>query len=123
MRSSISLFFALSWLIVTTTLLCLPGSAFPQENWFGKIWLDKWIHIFLFGGLVFCWCRAAGSFSNRTQKLFMEIALYFILYGVAMELVQKYFIPNRSFDLKDITADTVGCAVGLFFSVRVYIKK
>ncbi len=39
-----------------------------------------------------------------------------------MELVQKYFIPNRSFDLKDILADGLGCVIGLLISGR-YIKK
>jgi len=55
-------------------------------------------------------------------RYFGQIAVYFLIYGIAMELVQKYFIPNRSFDLKDILADGLGCAVGLLISRR-YIKK
>jgi len=39
-----------------------------------------------------------------------------------MEVVQKYFIPNRSFDVKDIIADGFGCAIGLLISSRA-IKK
>jgi hypothetical protein len=39
-----------------------------------------------------------------------------------MELIQKYFIPNRSFDLKDILADGLGCGIGLLIS-GWYIKK
>jgi VanZ family protein len=36
--------------------------------------------------------------------------------------VQKFFIPNRSFDVKDILADGLGCVIGLFVSARA-IKK
>jgi VanZ family protein len=42
-----------------------------------------------------------------------------LLYGIAMELVQKYFIPNRSFDFKDVIADTIGIVVGLLLSIKM----
>ena len=42
------------------------------------------------------------------------------LYGIAMEFVQKYFIPLRSFDLMDILADGVGCIAGYFFSMKKF---
>jgi VanZ family protein len=116
---------ALLWLIVTTVLLCLPGSAFPKENWFDKIWLDKWIHIGLFATMVFLWCRAAHLSDNPNKKvlIFSQIAVYVFLYGIVMEFVQHYFIPNRSFDLGDIIADGAGSGLGGFLSVRLYIKK
>ena len=41
-----------------------------------------------------------------------------IVYGIAMEIVQKYFIPFRSFDLGDIIADGIGCAAGYFFAIK-----
>jgi hypothetical protein len=40
-----------------------------------------------------------------------------------MELVQRYFIPNRSFDGGDIIADGVGSAAGLVYSLKRYVKK
>jgi VanZ family protein len=43
-----------------------------------------------------------------------------IFYGIAMELVQKYFIPFRSFDLGDILADGIGCIVGFFYSIKKF---
>ena len=41
----------------------------------------------------------------------------------AMEFVQKYFVPNRSFDLVDIAEDSVGVIAGILFSRWWYIKK
>jgi len=113
---------ALIWFLATTVLLCLPGSTFPKENWFDKIWLDKWIHIGLFAVMVFLWCRAIRP-ERKKNSFFLQVALYFFLYGIAMEFIQKYFIPYRSFDAGDILADGVGSLAGLLFSLKVYIKK
>jgi hypothetical protein len=35
-----------------------------------------------------------------------------------MEFVQKYWVPNRSFDVTDIIADGVGC-----FGAYLFIKR
>ncbi len=113
---------AITWVIIVTVLLCLPGSALPKENWFDKIWLDKWIHVILFSIMVYLWCQYVSTSAGKKIRYFRQIAIYFFLYGIAMELVQKYFIPNRSFDLKDILADGLGCVIGLLIAGR-YIKK
>jgi len=117
LRNTWSLLLAISWFVVTTVLLCLPGSAFPKEKWFDKIWLDKWIHIGLFAILAFLWCRAAPGESLRKIPIFIQIAFYCLLYGIAMEFIQKYFIPNRSFDVGDIFADGIGSTLGSVFSI------
>jgi VanZ family protein len=72
--------------------------------------------------MVFLWCQYVSASGGKKIRYFIQIAIYFFIYGIAMELVQKYLIPNRSFDLKDILADGLGCGVGLLISGR-YIKK
>jgi VanZ family protein len=37
-------------------------------------------------------------------------------FGIAMEFVQKYFIPNRDFDIYDIVADIIGAAGGFLIA-------
>ena len=121
-----SLLPALLWLIISTVLLILPGSAFPKNDWLGKIWFDKWVHIGLFALLVFLWCWSLLRYKTdilAMKKGFIVIALLALGYGIGMEFVQKYFVLNRSFDVGDILADAVGSAVGWFFSYRRYIKK
>jgi VanZ family protein len=117
---------ALSWFILTIILLILPGSVLPKAVWLDKIWADKWVHIFLFGMLVILWCRYfyKMSFEKKDlKKIFLWLMLSGVLYGVIMEFVQKYFVPNRSFDLGDIIADAIGSLSGFFYSIRQYIKK
>jgi VanZ family protein len=117
---------AIAWLILSIILLTLPGSSFPKENWFDKIWLDKWIHIGMFAIMVILWCWAMlkkNPDGIRLRTLFIWIGLASLAYGIGMEFVQKYFIPNRSFDVGDIIADGFGCTLGVIYSSRRYVKK
>ncbi len=116
---------ALGWLFISTVLLTLPGSAFPQENWLGKIWFDKWVHIGMFAALVFLFCLGIYKMVKKENraKLFFYTLMAAIFYGIGMEYVQKYFVVNRSFDIGDIIADCVGSLIGLWFSSYRYIKK
>jgi len=118
-----AIFPALTWFAITTTLLCLPGSTFPKENWFDKIWLDKWIHVGLFSIMAWLWCHVVANHEGRRMSSFIRMGIYFFLYGIVMEFVQKFFIPNRSFDIGDIAADGAGCILGVLLSIRLYIKK
>lgn len=104
----------------------MPGSAFPLETWYSKIWLDKWVHIGLFAVLVVGWCWALSGKqlpSVGKQKVFLIITIIALLYGIGMEFVQRYFVVNRSFDGGDIIADGIGALAGFWFSSRTYIKK
>ena len=117
---------AIAWFIISIILLTLPGSSFPKENWLDKIWFDKWVHIGLFAVMITLWCWAMLKkypVGPGLRKIFIWIGLIGIAYGIGMEFVQKYFIPNRSFELGDIAADATGCLLGVVFSIRRYIKK
>lgn len=113
---------AILWLLISTILLTLPGSAFPKENWLTWIQFDKWIHFGMFALMVFLFCYGFYKRDSNTRKHFLAIAIIGIAYGIAMEFVQKYWVPNRSFDIGDILADAAGGLAGLWFSRR-YIKK
>ena len=116
----------IAWLLVSTFLLTIPGSSFPKENWLEKLWVDKWVHLGMFSIMVFLWCWATTKIprsSVQRKKTFIIIACLALIYGAAMEFVQNYLIPNRSFDIGDIIADAAGCGAGLLFSWKRYIKK
>ena len=120
-----SFIFPICWLLISTVLLTLPGSAFPKENWLGKIWFDKWVHVGMFSIMVFLWCWAMLRIEldkTKLKKKFILIAIVWLAYGIGMEFVQKYFVINRSFDIGDILADGIGCAIGLIYSMSRYIK-
>jgi len=113
------------WFIISTVLLTLPGSALPQENWLGKIWFDKWVHIGMFSIMAFLLCWAVHKKyvgAHKLRSVFLMMGIFCLSYGIAMEFVQKYFIPNRSFDVGDIIADGIGSTIGVLYSLRRYKK-
>ena len=119
---------ATTWFIISTVLFTLPGTDFPTEDWLDKIYFDKWVHIGIFCVMVVLWGLAWKSL-KRSQvnqnlvKAFWTIAIIFIGYGVAIEFIQKYFIPFRSFDFTDMIADAVGATLGAWYCTKRYIKK
>jgi VanZ family protein len=113
---------ALTWLILVTILLCLPGGILPKKNWLNKIFFDKWVHIFLFAMLNIFWLRFAIDFRGKKIRLIIITTGICVLYGISMEFVQEFFIPNRSFNVGDIAADIAGSIIGAFVVGR-YIKK
>ncbi|MFT3902241.1 MAG: VanZ family protein [Niabella sp.] len=117
---------AIAGLIASFILLTLPGSDLPDVgSWSQYVQLDKWVHIVMFAGLVWLFCRwrALSHGQMPGVKMFLLIMLAVFVYGFGMEFVQKYFIPNRSFDMHDVMADGIGCLLGFLVSRRMYYKK
>ena len=117
---------AVIWLLLITVLLCIPGTGLPKFKWDTKIFLDKWIHVFLFMVLVILWSKTYSYKKNtkaNNRKIFFQIMILAFLYSIMMELVQKYFVPNRSFDLVDVAANGIGCIGGYFFSLKKFLSQ
>jgi VanZ family protein len=113
----------LVWFVVTVILMTLPGSTLPKARWFEIVHMDKWVHIGMFGILVYLALQSLYTPGAHTRNSVAAWPLLAgIAYGTAMEFVQKYWVSNRSFDVWDIVADSVGCflAYGL---MRWQIKK
>ena len=114
---------ATGWFLLSFYLLTLPGKKFPKMDWFEKIHGDKFVHIAMFGILVFLFLLPLKQAWNKIAflKTAITIAAIALLYGIAMEYVQKNFISNRSFDVGDIIADGVGSFLPIAWLCR-YIK-
>ena len=114
-----SRYLAVSYFIIITLLFCLPGSAFPQDNWLTRIGFDKIVHICFFAALLFLW---RNSFTEPQNNITITLLIASIIYGLLIEIIQHKWVPNRSFDMYDVVADTAGAAIGIFVWWR-YIKK
>ncbi|RTL58562.1 MAG: VanZ family protein [Sphingobacteriales bacterium] len=109
----------LLWTIAIFILLILPGSSFPKKKWFGEIYLDKWIHIFLFASFVILWSLVAKHQSvSKKKNLLLKLMIAGILFGVMMEVIQHFWVPSRSFEVKDIMADGAGAFIGWLYCKR-----
>ncbi|MEO6328218.1 MAG: VanZ family protein [Ginsengibacter sp.] len=116
----------IAWFFVVLILMCLPGEDIPPSDWLNIDFLDKWLHAGVFGLLVFlfCWPFYKSAFGKDERKhYFIKIALATSIWGLAIEFIQKFFIPGRSFDLFDWAADSVGALLGFFICFYLFIKK
>jgi VanZ family protein len=119
---------ALLLLLIVTVLLCLPASTLPKTGgeWFSKYYVDKIIHAIMFATLVYMFCRPVqlkGFLTNIITKIYFLITILFVVYGLIMELIQKWFIVGRSFEGLDILADAVGAFIGYFIAKSIVKKQ
>lgn len=112
---------AILWWVLSLYLFTLPGTAFPGNSWMDKLPVDKLIHVVLFAVLVGLFYRPwllRSSKSATSAAWLYAIPLLAIAYGVSIEFIQLYFIPNRGFEINDMLADAVGCVAGFAWGRR-----
>jgi VanZ family protein len=118
---------AVLWFILITILFVLPGSEFPEEDWFHKVYLDKWVHSGFFFLLVYLFAVPLISRGiNNSAEWLSRIMLLAIVYGIIIEFIQKWWIPGRSFDVTDMIFDGIGAFAGWLWAKRLmdrYQKK
>jgi VanZ family protein len=109
---------AIAWALIIFIASSIPATLIPPYKIFHY---DKLIHVSLFlifGVLVY---RALEPYLKKDSfswgRLFFSISVV-ILYGVLDEFHQG-FVPGRSVDVWDATADTIG---GLLAALIVYIR-
>lgn len=118
--------FPVCWTVLIIVLLCLPGSMVPGNGIFGLPNFDKAVHLTLFAAHTLLWgwqFSFTVTDSNRYRQIVLIDVLITILLGIALEYVQKYWIPNRSFDVNDILADAAGAVLGGIWLVVRAAKK
>lgn len=113
----------IAWFFIVGVLTLMPGSDIPKVGWLDRIPnFDKVVHACLFGGLIFLFCmpyfKSSLSYSQKVNR-FIGISLAAIGWGIAIELIQKYFVPGRSFDLSDWLADSIGVLVVLWICIKI----
>lgn len=118
------------WFLVILVLICTPGNELPEPKgwwqWINLIHIDKLIHMGIFAVLVilFSWPVARGPFSRKEKwRIFLWISLAGCAWGLGTELIQKFFIPSRSFDMMDWTADSIGALAAIFFNKAFLLNR
>jgi hypothetical protein len=106
----------ITWFFLILVLISLPGSNIPTvETWLNDIYFDKWVHAGLFGMLVFLFIYPMYKKMilplQVKRNWAIKIALAAVIWGITTEFIQKFFIPDRSFDIYDVAADTAGILV------------
>jgi len=107
-----SIFISLVILILST----ISGSSLQKVPIIELPNLDKIIHFIMY----FALSTALLTDIYKENKRFSVKSIWFIilfpfLYGVLMELLQKYFVANRTCDILDVLANTIGLLTAIIF--------
>ena len=120
----------IAWFFVVLILISLPGDDIPSPSgwfeWIKLIQFDKIVHCGIFAVLTFLFIYpvAKSSYSREVKwQYFVKIALEACIWGLTTELIQKFFIPTRNFDLVDWAADSIGVFVTLIFCRKFYLNR
>ena len=112
----------LAWFFVVGILTLMPGKDVPEVGWLNIPNIDKFVHMVLFGGLTLLFClpyaKTNISFLKK-RNIFIRISLSMILWGIIIEVIQKFFVPGRGFEWLDWAADTVGVFVSYWICIKV----
>jgi VanZ family protein len=102
------------WFVVLLVLICTPGNHLPSSKFLIEISFDKMVHVGAFALLawLFYYPVAKTDWPAAVKRHYLiKICVSTIIWGLATELIQRYFIPNRSFDMADWLADSMGAVL------------
>jgi VanZ family protein len=115
---------AIIWFLIVLVLMCTPRPNLPDTKLLKIIFLDKAVHFACFFLLVVLFYYpisiTGASFYSKLNYL-IRLSIAGVVWGITTELIQRYFITGRSFDLFDWLADSLG-AIAAFYAVRWWLK-
>jgi len=99
---------------VILILSTIQISTVPKVSLFHWLYFDKVVHFILYFTLANVWFIDVykKNLDVKTAILY-KISIGSILYGILMEIVQKTLVQNRSADVFDALANTIGIIVAL----------
>lgn len=109
-----SLRWALLWALLILVLCLIPGSDLPQWSWADLLNVDKLVHALMFAVLVVLIVRGLRKYPSieAGAKPVLIAMLFAIPYGGALEIMQGSLLRDRTADIGDFIANTIGCALG-----------
>ena len=105
---------AIVWSLIIITIDLIPANPVPATTVPSGFRPDKIIHLIQHLALaVFFFWGILHTSVPRFKKWGLPLLVSFVI-GLSIEFIQKYFIPNRSFNLLDVAANSVGALCFLF---------
>lgn len=112
---------ALIWAFFIFILSIIPVTGRLRFDLLGLFTIDKLAHFVLYS--IFCLFIAIGyakyySRNYRIKYIFRWSFSVSALFGIVIEIIQPFAMSNRSFDVLDMIANTLGCLGGwLLFKI------
>ena len=105
------------WAIVILILCGLPGNEVSKVKFIDIPYFDKFVHLSLY--LVFTLLLISDNNSKRKSnevsvKAIILATIAAIIYGILIEVLQKYLFINRGAEIWDEVANTLGVLIAIF---------
>ncbi len=116
--------FTLLWAAMILLLTLLPSASMPQLSIWTLFSFDSFAHAFLFAILVFLMIVGLKKQFTYIKLRHYAIRVAFassVAFGIAIELMQDFFIAGRQGDIIDVLADAIGCLLGIVLFKWIYI--
>jgi len=108
----ILLIFAISYTIALAIFSLINVRSLPR---LGSNFDDKIFHALAYGLLVLSWYVALNSL-KKAKPIFIA-ALFSIIYGIILEVLQGQVTVSRNVDVLDVLANCIGVMVMSFFLI------
>ncbi len=109
---------SLLWALLIVLLSGLPGDDLPHLVFWDKVSFDKLTHAFFYAVLVVLITVGLvkqyrfSSFRKKSLRIAFAVT---IVFGFAVEVLQALVFYNRSAELTDLLANTIGCLLGVLY--------
>lgn len=116
----------LLWAIFIMVICAIPGNRIPKLSFLEWLKPDKIVHLLVFGLLSILLLRSflnTGAIYPDEKKIAIIAIIICILYGALVEVLQYFVFINRSGDLRDALANTIGVFIGLWIYNRFFKVK
>jgi VanZ family protein len=107
---------SLLWALFILILCGMPGKDIPHISFLELISFDKFVHASIFFVLILLTIRGfklqtAYPFLKKKSKI--SATIFCINYGGILEIMQGTLFQDRSADVYDFIANSIGCFIGL----------
>ena len=120
------LWFPLFWSLTILFLCTLGTEDLPSIGFLDLFSFDKFVHTMMFGVLsltLITGLRKQDLSATLRRKALLVAGGFSVLYGVVIEILQFLMDTGRVAEFQDLLANTVGCALGIYFFRLVYGKE
>lgn len=104
------------WSLVILVLCAIPGKDLPHVSFLEILAFDKWVHAGIFFVLVLLFSRASvRAFEvSRIKAIQFVFLIISVMYGGALEIMQGALFEDRSADVLDFIANSLGAIAGYY---------
>ncbi len=114
------------WAVFILILSLVSNKSLPEVSLWEWVSMDKLAHVFMYGLLVFLLTTGLKrQYSNEWLRFYAKSVAFWLgmFYGLLLEIMQLIISLDRSFELADIMANSVGCVLGIFGFMLIYGKE